>query len=127
MGMSRYVRNESSLSPRLRELAVLATAYALDVEYEKHHHRPAARLAGVSEEQIAAFPDWATSDLFSSSERAVLAYADQAARTRRVDDAAFQELRTHLSNSEIVDLALTVGWYHLCAAIVEPLGIKPES
>lgn len=127
MGMSRYVRNDAALSPTLRELAVLATAYVLDVEYEKFHHRPAARRAGVTEAQLAAFPDWERADVFSPIERAVLRYADRVARNRSVDDATFQELRSHLSEAELVDLALTVGWYHLCAAIIGPLQIETET
>ncbi len=127
MGMSRYIRNDCTLSPKLRELAVLATAYALDVEYEKVHHRPAARRAGVSERQIAAFPNWEESDAFEPAERAVLRYADQVARTRDADDATFRELRAHLSTADVINLALTVGWYHLCAAILGPLRIEPET
>ena len=126
MGMSRYVRDDAALPPRLRELAVLATAYALDVEYEKFHHRTAARRAGVPEEQIAAFPDWRSASVFDPTERAILAYADQVARTRQVDDATFEAVRSCLSLPEIVDLALTVGWYHLCAAIIGPLRIETE-
>lgn len=127
MGMSRYIRNESPLPAKLRELAVLATAYSLDVEYEKHHHRPAARRAGVTEVQLAAFPNWTSSDAFDPAERAVLGYADQVARTHQVDDFTFEDLRTHLSDAAIVDLALTVGWYHLCAAIIGPLQIEVDA
>lgn len=126
LGMSRYVRDDAALGARLRELAVLATAFALDVAYEKHHHLPAARRAGVSAAQLAAFPDWAASDEFNPAERAVLTYADQVARHRAVTDDAFADLERHLSRPEIIDLALTVGWYHLCAAIIGPLGIEIE-
>ncbi len=126
MGMSRYIRDESSLSPRLRELAILATGYALGVAYEIHHHLRAARRVGVPENQLAAFPNWSAADCFDPKERAVLAYADQVARTRHVDDATFAALRDHLSNAEIVDLAVTMGWYHLCAAFLVPLQIDIE-
>jgi alkylhydroperoxidase family enzyme len=126
MGMSRYVRDDAQLAPRLRELAVLATAYALDVPYEKIHHIPAARRVGVTEAQLAAFPDWASAEVFDATERAVLGYADQVARRREVDDAIFASLQASLSPGEIVDLALTVGWYHLCAAILGPLLIETE-
>ncbi len=128
MEMSRYVRNESSLRPALRELAILATAYALGVEYEKVHHRPVARRVGVSKRQLAAFPAWfqAEADVFDPTERVVMAYADQMARGRRVDEATFRELRSYLSAPEIVDLTLTLGWYHLCAVIIDGLGIEPE-
>jgi 4-carboxymuconolactone decarboxylase len=126
MVMSRHVRDESALPPPLRELAILATAYALDAPYEKFHHVPAARRAGVREEQIASFPEWVASDAFDPLERAVLAYADQVARTRSVDDAVWQILQRQLSRPQLVDLALTVGWYHLCAAVLGPLQIETE-
>jgi alkylhydroperoxidase family enzyme len=127
MGMSRYVRDESQLDPQLRELAILATGYALDVEYEKHHHVPAARRSGVSEEKIGAFPNWRRSEVYSDIERIVLEYADQVARRRDVDDETFAALKLHLSDAEIVDLAVTVGWYHLCAAILGPLRVEIEN
>jgi alkylhydroperoxidase family enzyme len=126
MVMSRYIRDESALAPQLRELAVLATAYALEAPYEKFHHVPAARRAGVREEQIASFPEWANSDAFDPLERAVLAYADQVTRTRDVDDDVWRELERQLSRAQLVDLALTVGWYHLCAAVLGPLQIETE-
>jgi len=126
MGMSRYVRDDSGLPPGLRELAVLATAFALDVEYEKFHHFPAARRVGVSEEKLRAFPDWFSSNHFSEVERAVLAYADAAARRREVDSKTWGVLHRYLTDGQIADLAVTVGWYHLCAAIIGPLGIETE-
>ena len=126
MGMSHYVRDESSLAPRLRELAVLATAYVHDVPYEIHYHVPAARRAGVSEEELAAFPDWTAAEVFDATERAVLSYADQVARRLEVDDATFEVLRSHLSLVEIVDLVLTVAWYQLCAAVIVPLQIEAD-
>src|SRR3712207_5425262 len=87
MAMSRYVRDDAALPANLRELAVLVTAYALDAPYELYHHVPAARRAGVTEEQLAALPDWRASAAFDATERAVLAYAEQVARSRDADDA----------------------------------------
>jgi len=126
MGMSRYVRDDSGLDPRLRELAILATGHALDVEYEKHHHVRAARRVGVEEAKIEAFPRWWESSAFDETERAVLGYADQVARSRDVDDATFAALQARFSAAQIVELAVTVGWYHLCAAILGPLRIEIE-
>jgi alkylhydroperoxidase family enzyme len=124
MAMSRHVRNASSLPGDVRELAILAVAYALDAPYEQAHHIPVARREGVSEEKLAAFPDWATCAAFTPTERAVLAYADQVTRTRDADDATFEELRRHLTLAQITDLTVTVAWYHLCAAIIGPLRIE---
>lgn len=126
--LSRYVRDDSSLDPRLRELAIVGTAYALDVEYERFHHIPAARRAGVREDQLAAFPDWraASADTFDADERAVLAYSDEVARSRTVSSTTLDALARRLPRGALLDLVLTVAFYHLCAALVLPLGIEPE-
>ena len=129
LGLSRHVRDGSSLDPRLRELAILATAFALDVEYERFHHVPAAREAGVTEAQLEALPTWqsAPAGLFDARELAVLAYADEVARGRHVTDATFEAVRRHLPAAQLVDLALTVAFYHLCAALILPLEIETEA
>lgn len=126
MGMSRYIRDDADLPDKLRELAVVATGYALDAHYEKYHHIRIARQVGVSEAQLAAFPDWAAADVFDETERAVVAYADQVSRTRTVDDATWAALQAHLPMGQVIDLVLTVGWYHLCAAVLLPLRIETE-
>src|SRR5207245_9148275 len=52
LSMSRYIRDDSSLRPALREVAILATAEALQHPYEIAYHRPAALKAGVRPERI---------------------------------------------------------------------------
>ncbi len=126
--LSHYVRDESSLDPRLRELAIVATGYVLDVPYELAHHLPAARRAGVTEEQLAAVRRWQTAPrgVFDAAERAVLAYADEVARTRSAAPGTIARLQGVLSPVQLIDLVLTVAFYHLVAAVVLPLGIEPE-
>lgn len=128
LGLSRFIRDGSSLDPALRELAILATGYALDVEYERFHHAPAARRAGVSEAQLAAMPAWraAPPAVFDPLEQAVLGYVDEVARTRTCAPSTLQALAVHLPPGQLVELVLTVAFYHLCAAIILPLGIEPE-
>src|SRR5205809_827574 len=41
--------------------------------------------------------------------------------------ATFEALRARLPLPQVVDLALTVGWYHLCAAVLGPLRIETEA
>ncbi len=123
LGMSRYVRDDSALPAALRELTILATAYALGVQYEQVHHLAAARRAGVPEAKLAAFPAWQGSSAFDAVERAALTYAHEVATNGRVGDDTFRALEAHLSRGQIVDLALTVGWYHLCAALLLPLDV----
>jgi alkylhydroperoxidase family enzyme len=125
LGMSRYVRDDSSLRPAIREMAILATAQALDQTYEVAHHGTAALRAGVVQEKIDAILAGRARDL-EPVERAVVAYSSEVARERKVDDATFAELKSFFSDAEITDLVLTVAWYHLCAAVLGPLEVELE-
>lgn len=48
MTMSKHVRDESVLEPRIRELAIVAVARCVEDAYELHHHEPFARALGVN-------------------------------------------------------------------------------
>jgi len=126
LGMSRYVRDASALPAPLREVTILATAYALGVRYEQVHHLEAARRAGVPEAKLAAFPAWQASGVFDVRERAAMAFAHEVATSRRAAEATFEALCAHFTSPQIVDLALTVGWYHLVAALLVPLEVDLE-
>jgi 4-carboxymuconolactone decarboxylase len=126
LAMSRYIRDDSSLRPEIREIAILATARALDSEYEIALHRAAALRAGVAQGKIDSILSGTTGDL-EPDERVVVMYALQMARERTVDDSTFAQLKSHFSNAAIVDLVLTVAWYHLCAAVLGPLQVELEA
>jgi 4-carboxymuconolactone decarboxylase len=110
LDMSRYVRGGSSLEPRLREAVILATAQELGSAYEVAHHSEGVDLDGLDER-----------------ERCAVDYARSAARTRTCDDATFERLKANFSTSEIVDLVVTVAWYHLCAVILASLEAELET
>jgi alkylhydroperoxidase family enzyme len=125
--MSRYVRSESRLEPGLRELAILATARELGQEYEVAHHTEAAGRAGVAPAKVAAVIAGGPLDSLTPAERAAVEFARQAAHTRTCDDSTFGRLESLFSTEEIVDLAVTTGWYHLCAVILGSLGVELET
>jgi AhpD family alkylhydroperoxidase len=51
--LKRFVFGESAIDPGTRELVGLAVAGAIGCEYCRHFHKGAARLHGVSEEELA--------------------------------------------------------------------------
>ncbi len=55
--LGAFVRLESSLPPRLSELAILITARFCDCAYEWSSHQRFAREAGITEDTIAAIAD----------------------------------------------------------------------
>lgn len=119
LSMSRYVRDDSSLEPGLRELLILETARELRQDYEVAHHTEAARRAGVPEEKLEGRG-------LTDREACAVAYAHEAAATRTCSDATFARMRELFSTEEIVDLVVTAAWYHLCAVILGSLQVELE-
>jgi AhpD family alkylhydroperoxidase len=115
------------LPPRLRELAILRVAELTGAHYEWAHHVPIAQQAGVREEQIAGLKSWATSAHFDARERAVLAYTDSVASTVSVSDEVFGEARAHLSEAEVVELTLAIGYWGMVARVLVALRVDVES
>jgi len=56
----------------------------------------------------------------------VLRYAEQLTRSAAVDDALHAEIRGHLSDREIVELAATVATANYTNRINGALAIEPE-
>jgi 4-carboxymuconolactone decarboxylase len=126
IGLSHFVRDSSSLPAGLRELAILQTGAAIGCEYEVEQHTVIARRAGVAESKIQAVLQGQRHG-FDPQELAVLAYAREVAESRSVSESTLAGLREHLSLRQISDLALTVGMYHLCAAVLMPLRVEQDS
>jgi alkylhydroperoxidase family enzyme len=126
LGMSRYVRDESSLGAGLRELMILATAHELDQPYEVAHHTDAAARFGVSAAKIAAVGPGGSLAALNAAERCAVEFARQVAHTRTCDGAMFGRLQSLFTPEEIVDLVVTTAWYHLCAVILGTMHVELE-
>lgn len=117
-----------SLSPALRELAILRIAQTYDATYEWVHHLPLAEEAGVREDQIANLGNWSSRPDFDEREKAVLAYVDAVTQDATVPDGVFDGVRKHLSEAEVVELTLICGYWGMVARILRALevDIEPE-
>ncbi|MDA8142049.1 MAG: carboxymuconolactone decarboxylase family protein [Desulfobacteraceae bacterium] len=114
------------LDARLRELAILRVGHLAKAHYEWTQHVTVARAVGVPEAQIHALPTWRESDQFNDHERAVLQYTDEMADNIRVSDATFQNVKTFLSEEQIVELTTAIGYYGMVSRILEALQIELE-
>lgn len=65
----------------------------------------------MTEEKILALPDYATSPLYSASERLALEYADSMTITgREVSDELFSRLRLAYDDDALVELTEIIAW-----------------
>ena len=75
-------RRRPTLSPRLREIAILRVAQVTGSEYEFAQHVRIAQQAGLTEDEIACLQNYDESEPFSDLDRAVIRYTEPAP-TRR--------------------------------------------
>jgi len=77
-------------------------------------------------EKFHALPEWRASPLFSDRERAALAYADEATRNKKVEDATFATLRKHFSERQIVEITFLNALENFYNLLNLPLGIEDD-
>jgi len=116
--------SKTDLSPKLRELTIMRIAKLCDCEYEWVQHTPIALHSGVSQTQLDVIGSWKESNAFTDEERAVLQYVDEVAQNVKVADNTFEALGQHLSEREIVELNLAIGWWGMLARLLVPLEVE---
>ena len=116
----------SKLSPKLRELAILTVGHCTGSAYEIAHHQSHGLKAGISAEQLKAVPDFDSSALFDDEERAVMALARESTLKVDVSEPTWRKAAAFLSERELVELVLTIGWYNSGVRIMGALAIELE-
>jgi alkylhydroperoxidase family enzyme len=127
MRTERGAATWKSLPPDLTALAVMSTAaeigceWCMDFGYWDFHHR------GVATAKLRAVADWQDSDVYDDAERAVLAYAAAMTATPpRVDDAMVADLRTFLSDEQLVELTYWVALENQRSRVNAAMGLKGQ-
>ena len=127
-GIGGYIRFESKLDPRLRELAILQVGWLERSEYEFTHHVKIGREFGVTDADIQAMMD-ETAGKSSGLEplaRAVLRGAREMVKGLAMSEATFAEIKGHLSNALMTDLVLTIAFYCAVVRVLATMQIDNE-
>lgn len=76
---------------------------------------------------MEALGDYATSPLFSDTEKLVLEYADAMTQTPvEVGDMLFTKLRAKFADAQLVELTATLAWENYRARFDHAFGIEAE-
>lgn len=127
-GIGMYLRHESKLNPRLRELAILQVGYTTGSAYEYAHHVDVALSFGVSEADILAIAA-DSAGLGSSLEplaRAVLRAAREMTERLTLSDETFAALSGALDAESLIDLLIAIGEYNGMVRIMAALQVDLE-
>ena len=130
-GFLGAVRNELSLSPKLRELAICGVAVLNGAGYEFCHHVPEFIKAGGTEAQAEALRGFASAandaDLFGAAERAVIQLTLEITRDIQVADSTFTAVKTALSDEQqMVELVGVIAAYNMVSRFLVALRVTPE-
>lgn len=126
----RALRQEISLPPFVRELAICVVARLTGADYEFHHHAPELKKAGASDAQLQALddPDAAsTSGQFDELQCAVIRFAIASTRDVKIPDPTFAALNQRLSPTEVVELVAVTAAYNMVARFLVALQVTPET
>jgi alkylhydroperoxidase family enzyme len=118
--------SELSLSPRLRELAVLILMKRLNCEYGFVNHIGVALKSGVTREQLDHIDSYQTSPFFPDNDKLVLRYAEELTLKAQVDEKLFREVESRLGTLNLLDLNAAIGYWNMMARNLNGLQIDLE-
>lgn len=121
-GFAYYRSPKRKIDPVLREIGQTWAGYATGSQFVFSQHCKSLRGLGVSDEKIAALPEWQTSDLFDVREKLVLAYADcLVSKAGRVPEQMFDRLKSEFDDVEILELTYITCLYQMHAVMSRAL------
>ena len=127
LGLAAYLRTETSLSPRIRELAMLLAARENDCQFIWNAHAPPARREGLRDELVDALRDRRELPNPSADELAVVNFGREFFRARRVSQESFDAVVAHFGVNGATELATLMGCYAMLAFNVNAFGVElPE-
>ncbi len=116
--VNQYLRNEAGLGPRLRELAILATARELDSQFEWAAHESEALRSGVPAELIDTIRHRGPLDTIDPDDALVIQMARQIFTARKIASATFARALALFGRKKLVELVALMGNYAATAALL---------
>jgi len=109
---------------RTKELAYLSASMTNDCAYCTAAHKPTARKAGITEEEIRAIETQQYQD-FNAADRAVIQYAREL--TEEADASATnQALFRNFNDEQVVEITLVVAMANFTNRLNNGLDLEPE-
>lgn len=117
---------QADLNPRFRELAIIRVSQLCGSRYEWAQHVPIALKAGLSLEQIEKMATWRDSDLFTESDKVVLAFTEEVVRDSRPKEETFRKAAQFLDETGLVELTISIGYWSMIAKFLKTFEIDLE-
>ena len=123
--VGRYVKYETDLPERLRELSILCAARG--VAYAWTHHSALAVQAGIPQSAVDDIGAGRPPAALPPSEQAIARFVAEMFDAASVSEAAFAELAKHFGPRQITDIAMSAAYYRAFGAMASALGAQLET
>lgn len=125
--LGELLRYQTSLGPKVSELAILVTARRWNTPLEWQIHSEAARKASVPESVIEALRRGSAPEFDDAELAAVYEYARQLQEHGQVSESTYQDVLERLGIAGIVELTAVIGYYTMVAMTLNAHQIsRPE-
>jgi 4-carboxymuconolactone decarboxylase len=122
--LNRYLRYEAGFSPRVREIAILATAREMDSQFEWCAHEPEALREGVDPRVIDAIKHRKSTDGLDESDATIIELARQIFRDHKVASELFAKAKALFGPHKLVELVMLMGNYAGTAALLAAVDMQ---
>ena len=124
--VGRHIRDETSLTPRYRELLIMRVGVVCRSEYEWAAHSRIGRQVGMNDADVAriiAGPASAGDAL----ETDLLREVDELARDNAVADGTWAALESKLTLPQLLDTLITVGGFRSATYAINSAGVQLDA
>lgn len=118
-----YLLRDSTLSPRIREVALLRVVHRGNCDYLWWHHIPIAARAGLSPDDIDAVR---SGNCVDRCDQMVIQAVDDLTTDSTIAQTTWEELGQVFTDQQRMDLVFTIGGYLLLAMAVNTFGVQNE-
>jgi 4-carboxymuconolactone decarboxylase len=116
--LNRYLRFQSGIAPRVREIAILTVAREMDSQFEWVAHEPEALKEGVEPAVIDVIRHRRSTAGLAETEATVIELGRQIFRDLKVTPQTFATARALFGPHKLVELVMLMGSYASTAALL---------
>jgi 4-carboxymuconolactone decarboxylase len=124
LALNRYLRFDSGISPRIREIAILLTVREMQSQFQWTAHEPEALRVGVPLQTIDVIKHRRDTAGLDPKDAIVIALGRDIWRDHKVDARTFAMAKELFGTRMLVDLVLLMGAYATTAALLATVDMQ---
>ncbi len=124
--LAESILMRSELPPRKREVAVLRVAHITGCNYEWTHHIVAAKVSGVTDDEIGKIAVTGSVDGLGEEDDLLCRVADEITGDVRLSDDALAEILARYGVRQAMELILCCSFYNMVSRILQSTRVELE-